>query len=190
MTDPPDWYRPPPRLTPPVATRRLFGKRMGRFMLFLLTAPLVLGFAATFLIGWPYVSAAQTGLMWSAGSLGVLGIVAARWYRGPEPEQTFLKWKINMWHHRRLLALGAAIMAVYGLGQAAVDSADWFYPYDRVDVTITRTYAGRSGDTIYTTTGTFKSPPFVSFDATPGPAMLTLGHVSRYVLLVEQPATP
>ena len=41
-----------------------------------------------------------------------------------------------------------------------------------------------------TTTGTFKSPPFVSFNATPGPARLTLGHVSRYVLLVEQPAMP
>ena len=51
-----------------------------------------------------------------------------------------------MWHHRRLPALGAAIVAIYGLGQAAVNGADWLYPFDKVDVTITHTYAGRYRD--------------------------------------------
>jgi hypothetical protein len=65
--------------------------------------------------------------------------------------------------------------------------SDWFVEPDRSVVTVDREAFARFGVSSYhTDRGWLRSPAFTDIEAHPGPAVVTIGHVSGTLLSIEQ----
>jgi hypothetical protein len=149
----------------------------------LVLGPLGAGLLLSDVGGWQFRGGLEAG-----GGIAMVAAAVTATVRMIRRDPTLARvTRYDLTRHRWLwIPLLALFAGVAGFRSVLV-VGDWISSADRMPVTIVREIFNRFATEFRTDRGSFQTPWLMRIDAKPGPAIITIGHVSGELLRIEQP---